>query len=175
MHHLSQYATHQIKALLTQINNLQFRPGHLPNMSIRTAPPTISINHLPRNRMWMKQTLLLAVSDRFHPWWIRQPKYSPAIMSHGRQEIYLGCFDGEHTIAIASGSMIWYPTWVCKSTLLMKHVCVGWVWIHPKVNREWVSWKSKTEASSVVLQESDVDVWGGMRRVPIMKALLRYS
>jgi hypothetical protein len=39
---------------------------------------------------------------------------------------------GAMTIATASSSMVWYPHWVCTSTLDRKQVWVGWVWIQPR-------------------------------------------
>ena len=93
-------------------------------------------------------------------------------IERGREN--LGILEGEQTIAIASGSITWYPKWVCKSTLLMKQVCVGWVCIHPNVNKECLSWNSKRASSSVVVQESEVAVCGGISRYPMIKALLRW-
>ena len=42
---------------------------------------------------------------------------------------------GAHTMAILSGIMTWYPQCVCRSLELMKHVCVGCVWIQPSTIR----------------------------------------
>jgi hypothetical protein len=41
--------------------------------------------------------------------------------------IYLGSLLGAQTMAILSGIITWYPTCVCRSRLLIKHVCVGCV------------------------------------------------
>lgn len=48
-----------------------------------------------------------------------------------RKATYDGSDDGAHTMAMASGSPAWYDACVCKSLELIKHVCVGCVWIQP--------------------------------------------
>ena len=75
-------------------------------------------------------------------------------------------------MAIASGSMTWYPELVCRSRLDRKHDCDGCVWIHPQTSKSLLSQKSKSalSPSSVVSQVSEVDVWSGTMRWVMKRA-----
>ena len=73
-----------------------------------------------------------AVQNGLLAWGVSKAETTPAVSlsvsqtkSRGSWMAYLGCFVGAQTMAMLSGIMTWYPTWVCRSLLLIKQVCVG--------------------------------------------------
>lgn len=94
-----------------------------------------------RLRVRVEQARLMTIENRIFARRIREAENTMTVhplyqrwFKHDMagSRTYSGDLEGAHTMATLSGNMTWYPTLVCRSLLLRKHVCVGCVWIQPQ-------------------------------------------
>lgn len=125
----------------------------------------------------MKYASIGTLKHTVHAWRISQPEDTPSIyVSHSysvldQKKTYDGVLLGAQTIAILSDIIVWYPKCVCRSRLLMKHVCVGWVWIQPSTIRSSLEQYSNKATSFTVSQVSLVLICSGITTREMNRAL----